>query len=86
MQSGFINKIAATPANISDAKASKHVCPSQGAVYADKGYGIKPVTNIIKAKNPDKDTFNSKMCIPYERVFSHRNKRARYRGLAKVQF
>lgn len=101
MQSGLINKIAATPANVSDATATKHVCPNQGAVYADKGYCIKPATNIIKAhgchdatikrnnmkaKNHDKDAFNSKMRMPYERVFSHRNKRARYKGLAKVQF
>ena len=34
MQSGLINKIAVTPANVSDAKALKHICPSQGAVFA----------------------------------------------------
>ena len=38
MQSGMINKIAITPANVTDAQGMKHVCPSQGAIYADKGY------------------------------------------------
>lgn len=35
MQSGLINKVAITPANITDAKGLKHVCPKQGAIYAD---------------------------------------------------
>jgi IS5 family transposase len=38
MQSGLINKVALTPANITDAKGLKHVLPSSGAIYADKGY------------------------------------------------
>jgi hypothetical protein len=37
MQSGLINKVALTPANITDAKGLKHVLPSSGAIYADKG-------------------------------------------------
>lgn len=41
MQSGLINKVAVTPANVTDAKGLKNVCPSQGAVYADKGYCTK---------------------------------------------
>ncbi len=36
-KSGLINKVAVTPANITDAKGFKHVCPSQGAVYAEVG-------------------------------------------------
>jgi IS5 family transposase len=35
MQSGLINKVALTPANITDAKDLKHVLPSSGAIYAD---------------------------------------------------
>ena len=41
MQSGLINKVAVTPANVTDAKGLKNVCPKQGAVYADKGYCTK---------------------------------------------
>ena len=32
MQSGLINKVAVTPANVTDAKGLKHVCPDSGAV------------------------------------------------------
>ena len=38
MQSGMINKVAITPANVTDAQGLKNICPSQGAIYADKGY------------------------------------------------
>ena len=38
MQSGMINKVAITKASTIDSKGMKHVTPSQGAVYADKGY------------------------------------------------
>lgn len=101
MQSGLINKVAATPANVDDAKGLRHVCPSQGAVYADKGYCTAPAQNALKrkgchsaaikknnmtGKNRDKDRWLSKMRAPYERVFSKRPKRVRYRGQAKVQF
>ena len=36
MQSGMINKVAVTPANVTDAEGFKHVCPDKGATYADK--------------------------------------------------
>jgi hypothetical protein len=36
--SGLINKVALTPANITDSKGLKNVCPKRGAIYADKGY------------------------------------------------
>src|SRR6185436_5025721 len=42
MQSGLINKVAITPANVTDARGFKHVCPKGGAVYADKGYCTTP--------------------------------------------
>ena len=35
MQSGLINKVAVTPANVTDNKGFKHLCPNDGAVYAD---------------------------------------------------
>jgi IS5 family transposase len=101
MQSGLINKIAVTPANVTDAKGFKHVCPTQGAAYADKAYGVKSaqviaqkknvhlaaiLKNNMKAKNKDKDRWYTKIRAPYERVFSGQNKRVRYQGVAKNQF
>ena len=50
MQSGLINKVAATPADITDAAGLKHVCPSQGAVFGDKGYCVKPAQTTLKKK------------------------------------
>ncbi len=101
MQSGLINKIAATSAEVTDASGLKHVCPKSGAVYADKGYCVSPAKTTLRrngchdatikknnmhGKNRDKDRWISKIRSPYERVFAHRNKRVRYKGLAKVQF
>jgi transposase, IS5 family len=101
MQSGLINKVAATPANTGDAAGLAHVCPSQGAVYADKAYCVGPAQATLKSKgchdatikkanmlgkDRDKDRWHSKLRSPYERVFSGRSKRVRYRGVAKVQF
>lgn len=101
MQSGLINKVAVTPANVSDAKAVKHILPKQGAVFGDKGYCTKDSTihmkiknlhnctiktNNMKDKNFDKDKWISKARSPYERVFSKVSNRSRYRGIAKNQF
>ena len=101
MQSGLINKVAVTPANLTDAQGLKHVCPNQGGIYADKGYCTKPAKeaaakknchlaaikkNNMKDKNRDKDRWYSKLRAPYERVFSQDPKRVRYRGIAKNQF
>ena len=101
MQSGLINKVAVTPANVTDAKGLKHVCPDSGAVYTDKGYCTKParhaavkrgvhlaaiMMNHMLAKNHDKDRWLSHLRMPYERVFSKRNQRVRYCGVAKNQF
>jgi IS5 family transposase len=101
MQSGLINKAAATQANVGDDDGLDHVCPRQGAVYGDKGYcTAKAQTTIrrrgchdatlkkrnMKSKNPDKDRWHTKLRAPYESVFSKRNRRVRYRGRAKVQF
>lgn len=101
MQSGLINKVAVTPANVTDNKGFKHVCPKDGAVYADKGYcledshkaaKIKNVhlvaikKNNMKDKNKDLDRWVTKIRSPYESVFSKDNKRVRYVGIAKNQF
>lgn len=101
MQSGMVNKVAITPANLTDAQGLKHVCPSQGAIYADKGYCTKPAKqaaarkdchlaaikkNNMKDKNADQDRWYSKIRAPYERVFSGESKRTRYKGIAKNQF
>jgi transposase, IS5 family len=101
MQSGLINKVVVTPANVTDAKELKHVCPDSRAIYADKGYCTKParhaaakrgvhlaaiMMNHMRAKNHDKDRWLSHLRMPYERVFSKRNQRVRYRGVAKNQF
>lgn len=101
MQSGLINKVAVTPANITDANGFKNVCPNSGAVYADKGYCVKPSINAAKSKNVDlraikKNNMHSKnkdldrwisaIRSPYERVFAQQNRRVRYVGIAKNQF
>ena len=101
MQSGLINKVAITPANVTDAKGLKHVCPSQGAIYADKGYCTKYARRAaaknschlaaikkknMKGKNRNLDRWYSKLRSPYERVFSQQNKRIRYCGISKNQF
>jgi IS5 family transposase len=40
----------------------------------------------MKDKNKDQDKWYSKIRAPYERVFSQREKRVRYNGVAKNQF
>jgi IS5 family transposase len=98
MQSGLINKIAITPANLTYAQGLKHVAPNAGAVYADKVYCTKHSkratkikglhlaaikNNNMKDKNRDLDRWYSSIRAPYERVFSKQNKRVRYVGIAK---
>ncbi len=101
MQSGLINKVAVTPANQTDAKGLKHICPKQGAIYADKGYCTSSARKIsavkgchlavikknnMKNKNRDQDHWYTKIRAPYERVFSQDPKRVRYKGIVKNQF
>jgi transposase, IS5 family len=50
IQSGLINKVAVTPANVTDVQGFKHVCLSNGASYADKGYCAAPAKNAARAK------------------------------------
>ena len=101
IQSGLINKVAVTPANVTDAKGFKHVCPVSGAVYADKGYctssakntaSVKGVhlaaikKNNMIGKNFDLDRYYTKIRSPQERVFSKQRRRTKYWGIAKNQF
>ena len=101
IQSGMINKVAVTPANLTDAKGLALVLPKQGAVYADKGYCTKPARisarrqavhlcavkkNNMKGKNYDLDRYYTKIRSPFERIFSKDNKRLRYIRVAKNQF
>ena len=97
-QSGMINKVAVTLANLPDADGAKFVLPNNGAVLTDKGYvpairdirrrGLHEMVirkNNMKDKIPEKDAWISKLRSPYERVFSKQQKRARYRGTVKNQ-
>ena len=101
MQSGLINKVATTPANVPDAQGLCHICPTQGAIYGDKGYCTAParqvaaqrgchlaaiLRNNMHGKNGDRDRWYTQLRAPYERVFAQRPKRVRYRGVAKNQF
>jgi IS5 family transposase len=100
MQSGLINKVAITSANITDAQGFRHVAPREGATYLDKGYCTGPAVSEAKrrsvhlaaikknnmiGKNFDLDRWISKIRAPFERVFSKEPKRVRYRGIAKNQ-
>ena len=95
MQSGLINKVAATSAKVTDAHGLAHVCPSGGAVFGDKGYCVRPAQRTLKrrgchnprikknnmtGKDRRKDGWISAMRSPCERVFAHRSNRVRYRG------
>ena len=102
MGSGLIERAALTPANVSDQSGFKSICPRDGQmVFADKAYCLKPAQwamtvrgavsgailkqNMI-GKNKDLDRWRSAVRAPFEGVFSKFEKRARYRGLANVQF
>jgi len=102
MGSGLIQTAALTPANISDQAGFKFICPREGQmVFGDKSYCLKPAQIVMKArgaisaailkhnmigKNKDLDRWRSSVRAPFEGVFSKCEKRARYRGQAKVQF
>src|SRR5690606_5012324 len=87
--------------NLPDAQGLRYVCPTQGAVYADKGYCTAPARHAaahrrchlaaiprhnMKTKNRDRDRWYTHLRAPYERGFAQRPKRVRYRGVAKNQF
>ena len=51
MQSGMINKVAVTPANVTDAQGFDQVAPEpRGLSHADKGYGTNPRSNDSSQK------------------------------------
>jgi IS5 family transposase len=101
MGSGLIERIAATPANVTDQEGFARVCPREGKmVFADKAYCLAKaqtamkvrgatsaaiLKNNMKNKNKDLDRWRSGVRAPFESVFSKFERRARYRGLAKVQ-
>ena len=87
--------MAATPTNITDAQALKHVCQNQGMVILDKGYDTKDAEKVAKIKgchfraikknnrkdkNRDLDRWLSKIRMLLECNFSKINPKARYRG------
>ena len=98
MKDGFIEKVAVTKANVTDAEAAKSVLPKEGAVVGDKGF--IPIIAFIVAhglhamiilkrnminKNRDLDRYISQLRSPYEGTFSKQNNRTRYKGVAKNQ-
>ena len=101
MGSMMIERIAATPANVTDQEGFALVCPRDGEmVFSDKAYCLAKAQNAMKSrgavsaailrnnmksKNKDLDRWRSGVRAPFEAIFSKFEKRARYRGLAKVQ-
>ena len=102
MGSGLIERIAATPAHISDQEGFARVVPRDGEmVFGDKAYCLSKAQDAMKKrgaqsaailkhnmhkKNKDLDRWRSAVRAPFESIFSKFEHRARYRGLAKVQF
>lgn len=100
MGSGLIKKVAVTPANVPDQDGMSLICPDEGMVIGDKAYCLKPaqsamaerrchsgavLKNNMKNKNFDRDRWLTRLRAPFESVFSKWERRARYRGTAKVQ-
>lgn len=101
MRYGLIEKTVVTPANVLDFKALKYICPNQGMIFADKLFDCQEADLVIRANNcyaatirknnnkrkqKDLDRWRSGVRMPFESVFSKLRKRARYRGLAKINF
>lgn len=99
MRYGLISKTTVTPANVLDYQVVTQICPKQGYLFMDKLYDTKQTEQKIKASgcspgtirknnNPDKnydlDRWRSAMRMPFEGTFSKLQKKARYRGQAKV--
>ena len=99
-KAGAITKVAVTAANETDAEGLTKVCPQSGLVMADKAYSTKKAQNTMKAngchsgailknnmknKNKEKDSWLTKIRMPFEGVFSFCKKRSRYRRKHKVQ-
>ena len=100
MGSGLVRDVAVTPANVPDQDGLALICPDGGMVVGDKAYCLKSaqeamaakgchsgavLRNNMKGKNKDKDRWLTSLRAPFESVFSKWQRRARYRGLGKVQ-
>jgi len=101
MRQGLITKDAVTSANVTEGRALKHICPKGGMTIGDKAYCVREAQRIMKAngchsgailknnmkqKDFKRDAFLTKLRMPYENIFSKRDKKVRYRGQAKAQF
>lgn len=101
MKQGFVTKVAVTPASVTDAQALGRVVPKAGIVIADKGYDTNAAHAVLKGKalhagiiqkhnrktkDHDKDRWLSRLRMPFEGSFTKLHRRAKYRGIAKVQF
>jgi len=101
MSNGLINKIAVTPANVSDSKGSVLTMPNGGMVFGDKAYCEKNareamkkrgchsgaiLKNNMKGKNRQKDKWLTVVRMPFEGTFSKMRKTCRYKGVIKTQF
>lgn len=99
MRFGLITKLRVTPGNVLDFEVIKSLLPSVGMAFMDKLYDIEAVIELLKkegianatilknnrkAKNRDLDRWRSSIRMPFESTFSKQEKRARYRGNAKV--
>ena len=58
----------------------------QGNLFVNAGHTGAIGTPYRKLDKLDQDRWLSAIRAPHERVFAHRNKKVRYRGLVKVQF
>lgn len=98
--SGLVEKVAVTPANVSDADGLRNVCPVEGMILADKAYCVQEAQKTMKAnschsgailknnmqgKDKRKDKWISQVRSPFENTFSKLSKKTRYRGIAKNQ-
>lgn len=99
MRYGLVKKVAVTSAEVPDFEAVGSVVPKTGAVFMDKMYDTKKTDGILRArglhvstirknnnkyKNKDLDRWRSGIRMPFEGTFSKVEKRARYRGRARV--
>ena len=101
MRHGLIKNTIATPANVPDFKTLNTICPEENMVFMDKLYDCREANEVLEAyhchaatirknnnktKNHDLDRWRSAIRMPFEGTFSKLKKRARYRGILKVEF
>ncbi|OGZ56170.1 MAG: hypothetical protein A3H64_00390 [Candidatus Ryanbacteria bacterium RIFCSPLOWO2_02_FULL_45_11c] len=101
MRHGLIRNTMVTPANVPDFKTLNVICPEESMVFMDKLYDCREAYEALaahhchaatirknnnKTKNHDLDCWRSSIRMPFEGTFSKLKKRARYRGILKVEF